>query len=597
MSLNHQLSQMFKTMAAILEIKGEPVFKAIAFSKVGRLLDDATIDIRKLVENDALESLEGVGKSSRKVIEEFVKTGRSKDFDELASSIPSSLIEMLQLPGLGPKTIALLWKERGITTVDELGHAIEAGKLDGLRGVGEKKIAQLKQSISMRDQAGKRFGIFDAMRIGEMILEQVKKIKGVHDARIAGSLRRMKETIGDLDILVTLKPKASGDDVTAAFVKLPQVVTILGQGSTKASVMTSIGLQVDLRVVPKENFGAALLYFTGSKEHNVRLRARAQSMGLTLNEWGLFNEREWESAKSRAKSASTETFLPKVKAVASKSEESVYKALGLDYIEPELREDRGEIDLALANKLPKLVELADIQGELHCHTTASDGENSIEEMAARAKEIGYHYIVITDHSKAQVVARGLEPERLIQQIERVRNISSSIPKFTILIGSEVDILADGSLDYPDDLLKELDFVIASPHVALRQDITKATERILRAIDNKYVNVIGHPTGRLIHQRSGLEYDWPRVFSAARGGTALEINAAYPRLDLTDQVSRAAIASGVMLSIDTDAHNVDGLASMTLGISVARRAGATKSNILNCQPLEFLRQWVRKKRDR
>ncbi|HQY87930.1 MAG TPA: PHP domain-containing protein, partial [Tepidisphaeraceae bacterium] len=474
---------------------------------------------------------------------------------------------------------------------------IEGGKLDGLKGIGAKKIEQLKQSISLRDQAGKRFGILEALRIGQLMLDEVKKIEGVDDAEVAGSLRRMKETVGDLDILVTLKPKANGSEVTAAFVTLPQVTHVLGQGPSKASVMTAIGLQVDLRVVPKENFGAALLYFTGSKEHNIRLRARAQSMGLTLNEWGLYNDDEWESAKSKTKST-VESILPTVKALASKSEESVYKALGLSYIEPELREDRGEVALAEAKKLPKLIEISDIKGELHCHTTASDGEHSIEQMAARAKEIGYSYIVITDHSKSQVVARGLEAERLVKQIEQVRKISASIPDFTILIGSEVDILSDGALDYPDDLLKELDFVVASPHVALRQDMAKATERILRAIDNKYVNVIGHPTGRLINQRSGLEYDWTRVFKAATAnGTALEINASYPRLDLTDLAARAAIDAGVMLSIDTDAHSVDSLPEIALGVAIARRAGATKAHILNCQPLDTLRKWVKSKRDR
>jgi DNA polymerase (family 10) len=601
MSLNQQLAELFKSMAAILEIRGEPVFKAIAFSKVGRLLDDSTIDLRKAVADGTLDEIAGIGKSSRKIIEDVVRTGRSEDFESLRATVPEGLVGMLALPGLGPRTIALLWKERGITSIDDLSRAIEAGKLDGLKGVGAKKIEQIKQGLAMRDQAGRRLGIGEALPVAMAFVDRLRALEQIQSAEPAGSLRRRRETVGDLDILCVLRPGASGQEVADRFVTFPEVARVLGQGPAKASVMTTLGLQVDLRIVPESSFGAALQYFTGSKDHNVRLRSLAQSRGLTLNEWGLFREDDWNRARSGSKKDSDHAELHPASSanpLASRTEADIYKALDLQYVEPELREDRGEIELASQNKLPALVDRSDIRGELHCHTTASDGTASIEEMARAALELGYGYIVITDHSKSQVIARGLDAKRLLKQIESIRKLDGSIRGMTLLVGSEVDILADGSLDYDDDLLQRLDFVIASPHNALRQESDKATERILRAIDNKFVNVIGHPTGRLINQRAGLELDWPRVFEASRAsGTALEINAAYPRLDLNDTTARAAIEAGVTLTIDTDAHSVSGLSEIHLGIDVARRAGATRQNILNCGEVDAIRRWVAAKRDR
>jgi DNA polymerase (family 10) len=596
MSLNSKLAEMFQTMAAVLEIRGEPVFKAIAFTRVARALDDSTIDIAKAVQDGTLDQIKGVGASSRKVIEDVVRNGRSSDYDELIATIPAGLIELLGISGLGPKTIAKLWRERDIKSIAELSAAIDSGKLEGLAGIGAKKIEQIKQGIEMLATAGKRMGLPFAMELAQTIVAQVKALPGVSRAEPAGSLRRCKETVGDLDILATISADAKPAEITEAFTKFQQVTHVLGQGDTKSSVMTDAGIQVDLRIVPPDHFGAALQYFTGSKEHNVHLRQIAQERGLTLNDWGLYKDEEWEKAKAKAKGKDASHAATHAKAIASKSEAEIYAALDLAYVEPELREDRGEVELAQQNKLPKLIVQADLVGELHCHTTASDGTASIEEMAQRAKELGYAYIVITDHSKSQVQARGLDAKRLLAHAKEVRKVNDKLKGIEVLIGTECDILADGHLDYEDAVLAELDFVVASPHTALRQERDKATERMLRAIDNKYVNVIGHPTGRLINQRPGLEFDWDAIFkAAAQSGTALEINASWPRLDLDDVRARSAISAGVMLTIDTDAHSARDLGSNELGIAVARRAGATVKHVLNAQPLAAVRKWVAAKR--
>ncbi|HVT88225.1 MAG TPA: DNA polymerase/3'-5' exonuclease PolX [Tepidisphaeraceae bacterium] len=587
MSLNQELSDLFRTFAAILEIKGEPVFKAIAFSKVSRILGDMSKDIREACQNGTLDQIEGIGASSQKIIEQYVTTGKSEDFDDIFSSIPPGLIPMLQIPGLGPKTISLFWKQRNITSCDELAKAIETGALAGLKGIGDKKIESIKEGIAMRAQASQRMGIGEAWPVAELLLSRVRKLKDVSQAEIAGSLRRRRETIGDVDIVCSA---AKGTDITAAFVKFPEVKKINGQGPTKASIVTDRGLQVDLRVVPEENFGAALLYFTGSKDHNVRIRGLAQDNGMTLSEWGLYKLDQYEKAEKKTGEA------PMLKPVASKSEIEIYKKLGMDYIEPEMREDHGEVDLSLKHKLPKVIALADYHGDLHSHTTASDGTASIEQMAEAALERGYEFLAITDHSKSSVIANGLSVERLLAHAKAIRKVSDKLKKIKLLAGSEVDILVDGRLDYEDAVLKELDYVVASPHVSLKQDSQKATDRIVRAIENRYVNIIGHPTGRLINSRAGLPLDFSRVYkAAAQTGTALEINAGYPRLDLNDVHARGAIEAGVMLGINTDAHSIEGFGEIKYGLSVARRAWATKENVINCMSFAQLQKFIAKKR--
>src|SRR5688572_5593316 len=599
MALNHELSFIFERMAQLMEIKGVNVFKCIAYHKVARALKDMTLDIRKCCDDNTLKDVEGIGESSRKIIEQYVKEGRSTDYEDLASSVPEGLIPMLEIPSLGPKTIALLWKERGITSLDQLVKAIDEGKLEGLKGIGEKKIASIKQGIEIREKSAGRMGIADALPVAHSLLAQIRRIKGVKQAEAAGSLRRRKETVGDVDLICAVADESDGDFISAEFTKLPEVARILGQGPTKASILTAGGLQVDLRIIPREHFGAALLYFTGSKEHNVKLRSRALDMGLTLNEWGLYKitiEKKADKGRSGGRVEKETAQAPKGKPVAAVTEHDVYKSLKLEFIEPEIREDRGELEAAETGKLPKLITLKDIRGDLHMHTTASDGTRSIEEMADAAKERGYQYIAITDHSKSQVIANGLTVERLKQHVQAIRKIDAKLKGFRILAGIEVDILVDGRLDYEDAVLADLDIVIASPHVSLNQDEQKATDRMLRAIDNKYVNIIGHPTGRLIGGRPGLPLNFPKVFAAAaKAGVALEINSGYPRLDLNDENARHAVGSGCKLSIYTDAHSFEGIEEMEWDIGVARRAWVTPNNVINCLPFDQLTTFLKFRR--
>lgn len=585
MSLNTQIAKLFSTMAAVMDIRGENPFKAIAFSKNARALEATTVDLRQAVANGTLKDIPGIGASSRKIIEEYVRTGRSTDYEEVVASIPAGLLPMLDIPGMGPKTICLVWKERGITSIEELAVAIEQGKLAGLKGIGEKKIAAIREGITMRSQASQRVGLPMAAAMAEALVDRVRQIAGVQRAEIAGSLRRGRETVGDVDLVCALADdQAKGEDVTAAFVQFPEVERIAGKGSTKASVVTSGGLQVDLRIVPPENFGAAWLYFTGSKDHNVRLRGRAQDRGMTLNEWGLYRLEEHDKAKKETAKP------PQAKPVASKTESDIYKALDLAYIEPELREDRGEMDLAAEGKLPQLIELADIRGDLHSHTRASDGTATIEQMIEAAMAMGYEFLGITDHSQSQAIANGLKPDRLMKHVAEIRKIAGKYKGFTVFAGCEVDILTDGRMDYEDAILKELDFVIGSPHSSLKQPESKATDRLVRAIENPYVNIIGHPTGRLIGRRDGLPLDFSRIYRAAAAtGTVLELNASYPRLDLNDVRARGARESGVKLSINTDAHSPEEFESMRWGIAVARRAGCAADDVINCMSAKALRK--------
>jgi DNA polymerase (family 10) len=591
MSLNQELARMFSTMAALLEIKGESVFKAIAFGKVGRLLENTTEDIRACVEQGTLCDIEGIGASSQKVIEEYVRTGRSSDYESLSASVPAGLIPLLQIPSLGPKTIGMLWRDRGVQNIEDLVKLIEGGGLAGLKGIGEKKIESIKQGIAMRAQSAGRKGIVEALPIAEALVERLDALPAVREVQIAGSLRRRRETIGDVDLVCSLEGGARGTEVAEAFVKFPEVQKVLGSGNAKASVITAGGLQVDLRIVPPESFGAALMYFTGSKEHNVRLRGRALDMKMTLNDWGLYDLDAWEKVKR------TSGEMPPLKSLAGKSEAEVYKKLGLAYIEPELREDRGEVEAAERGTLPALITVADIRGDLHSHTTASDGVATIEQMAEAAAAKGYKFLAVTDHSKSQVIANGLTAERLLAHVRAIHKVNDRLKgRIRLFAGCEVDILVDGRLDFEDAVLSELDYVVASPHVSLKQDEAKATDRLVRAIESRYVNVIGHPTGRLIDRRAGLPLQFDRIFKAAAAtGTALEINASYPRLDLNDVHARAAIAAGCLLSINTDAHGPEELDFMSYGVDVARRAWATPANVINCMGLPQLQRFIDRKR--
>lgn len=596
MSIASDLADLFHTAAAVFEIKGESVFKAIAFSKIARVLDDTTVDLKKAVEDGSIATMDGVGKSSQKIIEEFVRTGRSTDIDELIASIPGGLLPLRKIPSLGPKTIGLFWQQRGVTSLGELVAALDGGKLDGLKGIGPKKLQSIKEGIAMLSQSGDRRGIVDVLPIALRLVDEVRGLPGVLRAEYAGSLRRWQETIGDVDIIVAIDDSTDGQTISDAFVKFTLVEKILGQGPSKASVIVESGLQVDVRIVPLEHFGAAIQYFTGSKAHNVKLRGLCLDKGLTLNEWGLYRVDQYDKAAKAEKMKKRTGLPPLIEPVASKTEEAVYAALGMEWIPPELRQGRDEIDLAANKKLPKLITPADLRGDLHTHTTASDGKATIEEMAEAAKALGYEFLAITDHSKSQVIAGGLTAERLLKHVAAIRKANEKIKGITLFAGCEVDILVDGRMDFEDAILAELDIVVGSPHASLKQDEKTATDRILRAIDNRYVTIIGHPTGRMINRRAGLPIEINAVVArAVSAGVALEINSGWPRLDLRDTHARAALAAGVKLSINTDAHSTDGLGDMPLGISVSRRAGAEAMDVINCFSLSELRAFIAKRR--
>lgn len=590
MALNQELAELFKEFSQLMELRGESVFKVIAFQKVSRILTELTSDIRQAFEKNELDQINGIGESSRRIISEYIRTGKSTEFEEVAATVPSGLLPMLEIQGLGPKTIALFWKEKGITSIDALTKALEDGSLKGLKGVGDKKLQGIKDALERMKSAAGRIRLDEAFPIASELVKRLSKLPEVLEVEYAGSLRRGKETIGDIDLICAARNPEDGEAVTKVFSQFPEVAKVLGQGTTKASILTAGGLQVDLRIVPKENFGAALLYFTGSKEHNVRLRGRAQDQGLTLNEWGLYKLSEYDKAQKKTGEA------PGIAPVASKTEADVYKKLGLSFIVPEMREDRGEVERADGGKMPDLIELSDIKGDLHCHTTASDGHHSIEEMVEAAIAMGYKFLAITDHSKTQVQANGLSVERLLAHIKAIHAVGKKYKEITLLAGCEVDILTDGRLDYEDAVLAELDFVVASPHQSLKQDETKATDRMLRAIEHRYVNVIGHPTGRLVQSRDPLPLNFERIFKAAAAtGTALEINANAARLDLSDVNTRAAAQAGVKISINTDSHHTVSFPDMRYGVGVARRAWLTAADVINCLSAKALLAFIAAKR--
>jgi DNA polymerase (family 10) len=587
---NAKLSRIFQQMADVLEVLGANRFKVIAFQKAARVLGELTDDVA-VMDDKTLRSIEGIGKGMADRIEEFIKTGKISEAMELAEEVPPGVVKMLDIPGLGPKTVSMLWREVGITSIEKLTKALDTGELEDLKGFGKKKIENIRKNLAFAEQAGKRVRIGNALPLALWFVEQLKKLKQVKKIDYAGSLRRGKETIGDLDLLVAANEKDT-PAIMDAFVALDVVADVIAKGETKSSIRTNEdsgggggGMQVDLRVVPESSYGAALMYFTGSKEHNIRLRERAIAMGMKLNEWAL-------------------TKADGEKVVASKSEADVYKALKLAYIPSELREDRGEVALAESSYKagdaiagPALIELSDIKAELHTHTTASDGTWTIEQLALAAAERGFHTVAVTDHSKGQVQANGLTEDRLEKHIVAVRKVAEKLKgKITVLAGSEVDILVDGRLDYADSLLKELDVVVASPHAALSQEPDKCTKRFLKAIENPYVTIMGHPTGRLIGRREGLSPDMGALFkAAAQRGISMEINANHWRLDLRDTHARAAIAAGVKLSINTDAHGPADLDQLTYGVLTARRAGATKDDVINCMSKTALAKWLKSTR--
>ncbi|MGB2863495.1 MAG: DNA polymerase/3'-5' exonuclease PolX [Sedimentisphaerales bacterium] len=579
---NAILSALFDQMADIMEILGEDRFRINSNRKVARVIGDMPTDVEILLAGGQLAKVPGIGKSSLAKIEEFIKTGTITAHQELLRKIPPELLELLNIPGVGPKGVKAVYEQLKVTSITELKAVIENGTLAGLAGFGEKKAVAIAKGIAFLEKSTGRIRLDLALEASHMVLRFLRDVAGTLKTQTAGSLRRCAETIGDVDILVAMKKgKSSGQEggqIIQAFTSADFVQEVLAAGPTKGSAIIqapSAAVQVDVRVVPQESFGAASQYFTGSKEHNVRLREIAVKKKLKLNEYGLFEGD---------------------KIIAGSVEEEIYEKLGLDYVQPLLREDRGEVEAAKNHCLPELIDAEDIVGDLHMHTNASDGNCDISELAEAAKAWGYKYICITDHSRSSAIANGLSAKRLAQEIQEIRKINDKIKGITILAGGEVDILANGSMDFENELLAELDYVIASVHSGLASPRQKVTMRTLKAMDNPYVNCIGHPTGRLIGQREAMDLDIAAVINhAAQTHTALEVNANPWRLDLKDIHCRMAIEAGVKLAIGTDAHSTHGLGLMGYGVATAGRGWATKSDVLNTLSLAKLKSWIKTKR--
>lgn len=579
--MNAELARLFDEMARSLELLGANPFRVNAHVKVARLLEDMPRDISDIATDLArLQEIDGIGEGSAKKIKEFAESGRIREHDELIGQIPAGLFEVMEIPGLGPKSVKLLWEQANVTDVASLKIALDSGEVEKLPRMGKKTVANIRDSLEFAARSSGRVRIGTAMPIAERLLDMLRRVDPKAELAFAGSLRRGKETIGDIDILAA---GAQPVRLAEAFRSMPDVEKVLVSGETKVSVRLKTGLQADLRLVDASCFGAALMYFTGSKEHNIALRERAIKRGMRLNEYGLFPDDGEQSGTPQSRG---------VKPRAAATEPEIYEALDLPWIPPELREDRGELDRVI----PRLIECADIRADLHLHTTASDGRMTIDELAEAAVARGLHTIAVTDHSKSSIQANGLSPERLRRHIEAIHAANERFANLTILAGAEVDILADGHLDYDDDLLAALDVVVASPHVALKQEPEKATQRLLAAIRHPLVHILGHPTGRLVGAREGLQPDMAALVQAAiEHDTALEINANDHRLDLRDTHVRLAVEAGATLAINTDSHAPEHFDLLRYGILTARRGWLTADQCINTWPAEKLHSWLRSKR--
>ena len=563
---NADIAAAFDEIADLLEIESANPFRVRAYRNAARTLRDLNQDVASMIaQGEDVTELPGIGEDLASKIKEIVSTGTASMLEEHRKKVPSTLTDLLTIPGLGPKRVQALYHKLGIRTLDDLRKAAQEGRVSTLQGFGAKTEQHILAQLKARTSEAKRFKLAIATQYTEAFIAYLKASPGVEQIIAAGSYRRAKETIGDLDLLVTAR---SGSPVIERFVSYPEVEEILAQGTTKASVRLACRLQVDLRVVPDASYGAALQYFTGSKEHNVALRQLAQQQGFKLNEYGLFKGEQ---------------------SVVGATEESVYAAVGLPWIPPELRENRGEFDAARAGRLSKLVELADLKGDLHAHTKATDGRNSIKEMVEAARKRGFQYLAITDHSRRLAMAHGFDPKRLFEQLEEIDRLNDASPGLTILKGIEVDILEDGSLDLPDEDLGRLDLVVGAVHSHFRLSREKQTERILRAMDRPHFTILAHPSGRLIDEREPYEVDMPRLIRHARErGCVLEVNAHPIRLDLTDTDCQMAKEAGVLVSINSDAHSVMDFENLRYGVGQARRGWLEKRDVLNTRSLQSLR---------
>ncbi|MEM7819789.1 MAG: DNA polymerase/3'-5' exonuclease PolX [Candidatus Aenigmatarchaeota archaeon] len=566
---NQIVAKILYEIADLLELKGVE-FKPYAYRRAAQTVESLSKDIEEVYKEGKLEDLPGIGKNIAKKISEIIETGSLKYYEDLKKDMPIDFEALLSVEGLGPKKVKTLYKKLKIRNLDDLEKAAKSGKIKNLPGFGEKTEREILENIEFARKSKERMLLGYALPIADEIENRLKRLKEIKKISVAGSLRRMKETIGDLDILIV---STNPSKVMDFFTKMNDVQDILAKGPTKSSIRLKSGLQVDIRVVDEKSFGSALLYFTGSKEHNIALRKIAIEKKMKLSEYGLF--------KGNIQ-------------IAGKTEEEVYKRLGMDFIEPEMRENSGEIDAAMKHSLPKLINYNDIKGDLQIHSKWSDGSNSIEEIALQAKKIGYEYICITDHTGTLKIAHGLDEKKIEKQMKEIESINKKIDGIKILCGAEVNIKADGSLDIKDDILKKLDIVIAAIHSGFKNDKRFMTNRILKAMENRYVDIIAHPTGRMIQKRRAYDIDIEKLFEKSKEtNTILEIDSQPDRLDLNDINARAAIEYGCKLVINTDAHNIDHLRFMRLGIATARRAWAQKKDIINTNSLNKLLKFFEK----
>jgi len=560
---NIEVAELLSEIADYLEF-ADDTFRVRAYRKAALVIEGLSEDIEQAWKENRLTELPGIGEGIAKKIDEFLKTGKLKYIDELKKKTPVDMEELGAIEGLGPKTILKLYRELSVKNTAELEKAARQGKIQQIKGLGPVVEQNILKSIEFARKTSERVPLGFALSSAEEAVRMLKTLKEVNRASIAGSARRMKETIGDVDILVTSKAPAK---VMEFFTKMPNVADVLAKGETKCSVRLKEGMQVDLRVIDDEIFGAGLLYFTGNQQHNIVLRRLAIEKGLKLSEYGLFDKKT-------------------NKRVAGRTEEEVYKKLGMAYIEPEMREDEGEIELAQNNNMPKLIGYNDIKGDLQMHTKWSDGSSTIEEMAFAAKKLGYQYICITDHTGKLAIANALDEKRIDEQRKEIDKANKKLDGISILQGVEVNITADGSLDMGDKVLKQLDVVVAAIHSGFKNPKEKTTQRMIRAMENEHIDIIAHPTGRLLTKREPYEIDIDAVFSAAkRTGTVMEINSYPERIDLRDVHVKAAVKAGVKLAISTDAHNADQLHFINLGIGTARRGWAKKDDIINTRSLK------------
>ncbi len=570
---NIEIAELLNQYADLMEIQGENAYRIRAYRNAAQTVAGLSRSVAEMVKaGEDLSKLPGIGSSLADHIVEIVQTGRFQKLEDQKKKTPAALITLLKIPGFGPKRVALVYKKLKVKSLKELEKAVREGKLKDLPGFGEKIQQKILQHLQKADREEKRFLLAVAEQLVEPLVVMLQETSGVEKVQVAGSYRRRKETVGDADILVTGR---KGSKVMDRFTEYEDVAEVLSRGETRSSVVLRSGLQVDLRFVPRESYGAALHYFTGSKAHNVAIRTRGVKRGLKINEYGIFKGR---------------------RRVGGEHEEEVFEAVGLPFIEPELRENQGEIEAAEAGKLPKLVRLEDIRGDLHCHTTATDGRNSLLEMAEAARARGYEYLAICDHSKRVAMARGLDATRLAKQIKEIAKVNARFRNFRLLKSIEVDILEDGSLDLPDSILKELDLVVAAVHYGTKLSRDKQTARILKAMDNPYVTIIAHPTGRIINERDPYEIDMERVLKGAEErGCFVELNANPNRLDLNEVYCRMAKELGVKVAVSTDAHSVEGLNDIKYGVGQARRGGLEAADVLNTRRWPELRKLIRKRR--